>query len=60
MERAARAADQHSLRLTEFVSNLMGAVQSLRSVSQSGKRMGKEKTSLPVLYVLNPTYLVLF
>jgi len=27
MERAARAADQHSLRITEFVSNLMGAVQ---------------------------------
>src|SRR6266700_3693037 len=28
MERAARAADPHALRITEFVSNLMGAVQS--------------------------------
>jgi len=27
MERAARATDQHALRITEFVSNLMGAVQ---------------------------------
>jgi hypothetical protein len=29
MERAARAADRHSLTITEFVSNLMGAVHNI-------------------------------
>jgi len=37
MERAARAADQHSLRITEFVSNLMGAVQSYTYYNNEGK-----------------------